>query len=164
MFSAAFALINVLQADLNGLVAQVSDSAEWKRLASVTQEVETPELSGRIDIWLEYWGAITLRPLFGHGAGSLGSAEVTVGIRSYPHNLFLDVLFENGFIGLVLFCGVLLASVRPVGGSRMFWSARSVVFIAALLPAMALATITFKFFYMTLLFVRLGDQTKGLAR
>ena len=59
-------------------------------------------LSGHPAIWVLAWSQIRDQPLFGHGLAanlppSLGAD------RSFPHDLYLSLLFYSGAIGLVLF-------------------------------------------------------------
>lgn len=42
--------------------------------------------------------------LFGYGIGSFGLLYEGIDERSYPHNVLLEVWFELGLIGLILFC------------------------------------------------------------
>ena len=66
--------------------------------------------SESIDIRLYLWGtaienfAATENPfkwLFGHGIGSFGYLLNGTDSRGYPHNIFLEILYEFGFIGFV---------------------------------------------------------------
>ncbi len=59
--------------------------------------------------------------IFGHGIGSFGMEYSGVDIRSYPHNLFLELLFELGFIGLILIIAlfVLVAYCAPKGNQLL---------------------------------------------
>lgn len=43
--------------------------------------------------------------LFGYGIGSFGIETFGEDIRLYPHNMILEIWFETGFIGLVIFTG-----------------------------------------------------------
>ncbi len=41
--------------------------------------------------------------IFGHGVGSFGILEKGYDHRSYPHNIFLEIMVELGFVGLLAF-------------------------------------------------------------
>ena len=41
--------------------------------------------------------------LFGHGIGGFGIARRGVDVRDYPHNLFFDLFYELGLVGVVVF-------------------------------------------------------------
>lgn len=47
-------------------------------------------------------------PILGIGLGSFGVEFFNTDIRAYPHNLILEVLVEQGLIGLILFLSFLL--------------------------------------------------------
>jgi O-antigen ligase len=42
--------------------------------------------------------------LFGNGIGSFGIHYSGEDVREYPHNIFLEILFELGIVALILFC------------------------------------------------------------
>ena len=47
-------------------------------------------------------------PIFGYGFGSFSEEYINVDGRYYPHNIFLEIIFELGLIGLVFFALFLL--------------------------------------------------------
>ncbi|CAH1528163.1 conserved membrane hypothetical protein [Vibrio rotiferianus] len=57
----------------------------------------------RIHHILESWQHIKDKPLFGYGFGSYGLVTTGTDIRSYPHNIFLELWFEVGIFGLLSF-------------------------------------------------------------
>ena len=70
---------------------------------------------------------------FGHGIGSFGIEYLGVDGRAYPHNLFLEVLFELGFLGLALILVVfLLTFYCSLKVHKLFFA----LFIFCLLNAM----------------------------
>ena len=78
----------------------------------------------RVDIWRRTLELVGQRPLFGHGL----AANLDLPGLTFPHDLFLGVLFYSGAVGLVLF-GVLawMVSARlvrmPAGADRLWFSA-----------------------------------------
>ena len=46
--------------------------------------------------------------LFGHGVGSFGIEFTGTDFKAYPHNLFLELIFELGIIGLLLILALLI--------------------------------------------------------
>lgn len=46
--------------------------------------------------------------LFGYGFGSYGYEKYGVDVRSYPHNIFLELLFELGIVALIIYMILLL--------------------------------------------------------
>jgi O-antigen ligase/polysaccharide polymerase Wzy-like membrane protein len=73
----------------------------------------------RMDLWRQAWALTEEAPLFGHGLFSfLGLAANTQGDPA-PHNMFLEILVSNGFVGLALFLLALLPIARA-GLKRLF--------------------------------------------
>jgi O-antigen ligase len=112
--------------------------------------------AGRIIIWPYVIDGILDRPLVGHGR----LAMVRTGLAhflatqldegfAHPHNAYLELLFDNGLIGLVIvlpFYGVVLWY-----SFRLFKDSRSPVFIAVGGSTMALI--------LALLIAAIGSQT-----
>lgn len=63
-------------------------------------------LSGRQIIWSQLLSLVNNRPFLGYGTGALISSYT--GLNLSAHNLFLQILFQNGIIGLFTFFGFLL--------------------------------------------------------
>lgn len=58
---------------------------------------------------------------FGHGIGSFGILYLGVDDRAYPHNLFIELLFELGIIGLALIVFLLVFTfLRAIRGEKIF--------------------------------------------
>ena len=94
------------------------------------QRQDDPDL--RLPIWERTWHRIVTEPnhlLLGHGIGSFPIDEgvgppdwllrKTEGAKHYPHNIHLDVLYESGLAGLLLF-GIL--TLFPIVGSLRHWT------------------------------------------
>jgi len=54
------------------------------------------------------WEFITNNPLLGYGLGSYGIITTGNDIRAYPHNIFLEIWFEIGLMGLLFFTSFVL--------------------------------------------------------
>lgn len=52
-----------------------------------------------------------LQLLFGHGLGDFGILNVGYDIRAYPHNIILEILYEQGLFGVMLFFGLIFGVV-----------------------------------------------------
>ena len=61
-----------------------------------------------IDLWSE-------ASLFGHGIGAFPILAGFGDIRSYPHNLILEILAELGLGGLFLFSAIVIYALRALG-------------------------------------------------
>lgn len=70
-----------------------------------------PSASSRLLFYREAFSLILEAPILGHGVGTFGYIADYAGMDSYPHNMFLEILVNNGLLGLVLF---LLGTV-PLG-------------------------------------------------
>ena len=64
---------------------------------------------GRMSLYLESLGVFGDSPVFGHGIGS-----IFYYLKSYSHNLFLDVLSETGVVGLLIFLFVLIVFIKKI--------------------------------------------------
>lgn len=59
--------------------------------------------------------------IFGGGNGSFGVFYNGVDERRYPHNIFIEIFFEYGLIGLVIFVPFLIISIRYFFFNRKIW-------------------------------------------
>lgn len=100
---AGFSLLGVVVASTTSLSGYLEEYQKSDALGSLT---------GRTDLWTSAWPAIMQAPLLGHGYMaakwvSLQVEGVFAGAGSL-HNAFLDVVYNNGLIGLALFLAVLI--------------------------------------------------------
>jgi O-antigen ligase len=74
-------------------------------LQSYSQSSNASTLTGRTDLWVAVWPEIKQRPVFGHGyrASRFVSSEVEGAFAEagHIHNAFLEILYNNGVVGLV---------------------------------------------------------------
>ncbi len=88
----------------------------WSRLSTIAEQFSARDLNGRFDVWTTGLTLFESHPWGGLGGGTFTS---TTGSRQAlslsGHNSFLEVLAENGGIGLALFLGVIVsvATRRP---------------------------------------------------
>lgn len=64
-------------------------------------------IQGRTERFSESLSYLGNKPIFGNGTGSFGYMYTGRDINDYPHNLFLEILSENGLIGLIIFTIIL---------------------------------------------------------
>lgn len=65
--------------------------------------------SGRDHLWSFLWSEALQRPFFGHGAGSSAAYLQKAGfLLAHPHNEYLRIVFEMGFVGLAVFMGAVV--------------------------------------------------------
>ena len=82
--------------------------------------------SHRVDIWADTLGQIRQRPWFGHGLGAqmhlaIGGQDIT-----FPHDLYLSLVYYSGVMGLTLFvamAGVLARRLARTWDSEAAWLA-----------------------------------------
>lgn len=81
-----------------------------ERLASIANS--TTDKTGRDELWSAALKMADANPVFGAGFGSFqGSANNLQEAGHYPHNVFLELLAENGLIGFTLFLAALVTAV-----------------------------------------------------
>jgi len=73
-------------------------------------------LSGRLPVLLNtinyLFHADFIQLLLGHGLGDFGFFSLGRDTRMYPHNIFIEILFETGMVGLILFLWWVLYPVK----------------------------------------------------
>jgi O-antigen ligase len=75
------------------------------------------EASGadRLQYWRTAWDIFQDHPLFGIGSGGWGWVWNKQDYRDFPHNIFLEVLCEQGLIGCLLFSLFFFGTIHLVG-------------------------------------------------
>lgn len=94
-------------------ILNLSETVSWRRLATFSDQVAARDLNGRFDVWNLGMQLFDEHPVIGVGAGAFATA--TGGVQALAiagHNSFLEVLVENGAVGLLLFSCILVAIVR----------------------------------------------------
>lgn len=64
---------------------------------------------------------INQHPIFGYGIGSFGLEYNGIDEKDYPHNFFLEVWFELGFIPLVIIILFFYGIYRHILVIRCYW-------------------------------------------
>lgn len=101
------------------------------------REIQRPNPSLRLGIWTQAWHRISSEPdrlLFGRGIGMYPVIEgfsapdwllrKTKASRNYPHNVYLETLYETGILGLLLFS---ILTLLPLGIALRRWRLFSLV-------------------------------------
>ena len=71
------------------------------------------QLSGRTYLWDHVFLAIQKKPFLGYGILSQGQMLSLLG-NSHCHSLFLQVIFQCGYIGLILYIIILFSIIKPL--------------------------------------------------
>jgi hypothetical protein len=104
-------------------------------ISRTIREIQDPRPGFRTQIWARTWHRISTEPdrlLFGRGVGVYPVNEgfgppdwllrPTEGSKHYPHNVHMEILYETGIIGLLLFS---ILTLWPIIASLRRWSAFS---------------------------------------
>lgn len=102
--------------------------------------------SGRTDIWKNAFNAICNNPIltiFGHGTGSSRSI-----IGSATHNTAIQVLLENGIIGIILWINLLIQLAKRLLEKNNFY--KLAMLAGTLLMAMDVSANTLEYYWFAL--------------
>lgn len=100
---AAYLMSDMFMHNISEIITKLSSFGIDNRILIKLQYGNFLEGSGREEVSKLLWSKIMEQPFFGYGF--LGDRNLILG-RAYPHNLFLEVLCQFGF----LFGGIVLAS------------------------------------------------------
>jgi O-antigen ligase len=90
-------------------------AATLKRIGSTRADIEAGQFGGRIFIWMAGLEVAGEHPLAGVGAGAFGAAVApTLHSDMASHQTFLEILVEQGLVGLLLFFAMVAAVIKPV--------------------------------------------------
>jgi O-antigen ligase len=105
-------------------------ATSWERLSTLPTEFAQGTLTGRTIIWKAGWEIFRGHPFFGIGANAfrvIVSRVLTDPIRMGEadpappaHNTFLSVLVEEGVLGFMVFCALLIALALSLRGMPPF--------------------------------------------
>lgn len=118
------------------LLPQIQDNLD--RLAETDEQLLGGTLTGRTRIWSVGVDVYLSSPVVGIGVGTFSTAvEPFFGRRRAPHNAFLSVAVGAGFIGLILFMGVVLlpaASIFTLSTRRVEQAVLFIALVVAMMP------------------------------
>lgn len=97
------------------LATTFTPEATLKRIGSTRADIEAGQFGGRIFIWMAGLEVAREHPLAGVGAGAFGAAVGrTLHTEMASHQTFLEILVEQGLVGLLLFFAMVAAVIKPV--------------------------------------------------
>jgi len=119
-------------------VYRVVPSYSWSRISTISAEIGAGTLNSRATIWRDGLDALAHSPILGTGVGTFPAAlENHAGYAAASHNLFLSIVVGQGFVGLILFFALLLASFRQIGvmmrANRLLWTAMLITWMAGVM-------------------------------
>ena len=78
----------------------------WRRFEILITSSGGKSTQGRVDrydVAFSIWGN---NPFFGNGTGSYGYMYTGMDRNDYPHNILMELLAENGLVGLIIFISI----------------------------------------------------------
>lgn len=99
--------------DISGLIERTFD-----RITTIRQDSSANDRIIRATFVLNHLDAEHL--IFGYGFGSFGYEYLKVDTRSFPHNMPLEILFELGVLGLMIYLLLIVIIVKHLIGLRSF--------------------------------------------
>jgi O-antigen ligase len=67
------------------------------------QVLERRGTSHRLEVWSKTLDLIRERPIFGHGLGAQMHMQMQDVLITFPHDLYLSLLYYSGAVGLLIF-------------------------------------------------------------
>jgi probable O-glycosylation ligase (exosortase A-associated) len=93
----------------------IAPESWFGRMDTLTNYQQDASAMGRMDAWKWSWTMGLQHPILGGGFGvfvlDAGSIRGKAGWLE-AHNIFFEILAEHGFVGLGLFCGLMIAIYR----------------------------------------------------
>jgi O-antigen ligase len=134
----ALILLFILVTGIGGayLVLRQTDLGKYTAKAGelevlFTQGSSSGSAGKRVDFYRATLAALPNQPLIGTGIGSWSTFYFGNDQRNYPHNLFLEIAFEQGLVGLAAF--LTLLTLVGVATYRMIRASRSHFLVLGLL-------------------------------
>ncbi|WP_095173695.1 MULTISPECIES: O-antigen ligase family protein [Blautia] len=107
----------------------------------------------RYTIWMYAGKLIKNNPVFGYGCGNFFSAIATVYRTCASHNLYVLLMVEGGLIGMLLFGRYVWKILKGLFRQQDF--STFALLLTVLIMAFSLDSITYKYFWMALIYSRL---------
>tara|TARA_B100001063_G_C16716184_1_gene530868 strand:- start:59 stop:1180 length:1122 start_codon:yes stop_codon:yes gene_type:complete len=97
---------------------------------------------------------------FGRGIGSFGISYAGEDVRAYPHNILLEIFFELGIIGLLIFFAILVIALEPIirGKNVFVW-----IFILLFLNSLKSSSLTDHWLMFMYLGLLLNSKSRTLT-
>ncbi len=115
---------------------------EYGVMAQIGTEIDTR--ATRMEMWsssLVNWVGSIQSFLIGHGTGSYASLSIFHDFQDYPHNVFLEIVFELGCVGLMLFLfhlGTISTTVSVMNKSGFKDTRDKIIFLSLVASAIVM--------------------------
>lgn len=123
-------VIGSLVGILSYLVSQLSSVGRAASLILTNRFIESNSFNSRGRLFHEAWDFFVYGDffsiLFGSGSGNFGAQTLGTDDRAYPHNLFFEVLYELGIVGLVL---LMIFLINVLAGFKKWSKDRVSIFL-----------------------------------
>jgi O-antigen ligase len=127
------------------VVLQYVPEAQFQRIMTFSEEIETGNISGRGDLWraaVQIWLESPSNSIIGIGLGGFG---MEVGMVA--HNTYLSVLSETGLIGFIIYLLILISLV--VVGFRSQREVRYLLLTLLMVWGLGAAALTWEYAKLT---------------
>ena len=117
-------MVIVLLGALTGIVVASQLPAEyWPRFLQMfgMGPIREEFSRSRTQFWVIAWRGFLDRPFFGYGVGSFSQGVGIGDFREYPHNMFLELLYEGGLAAcLPIAAASVIIFIRPLRPMKTF--------------------------------------------
>ena len=93
----------------------------FNRLGKLTNKNKGSSVNERLDMLSFSYSSINRNILFGTGIGSFSKEYNGKDKRGYPHNILIEIWFELGLIGLLLFSFFLFFLFKDINVTFLLW-------------------------------------------
>jgi O-antigen ligase len=113
------AIIGVMLAASTYVILGGDPPTTLARMLILYQPGAAGTAAARLDFYADSLSMWAANPVFGHGVGSWPELMPDSVMELYPHNIFLEIMVEEGLVGLSLFVGLLIYGWRALGRSSL---------------------------------------------
>ena len=108
-------LLLVIAAGMTSVREEALAQEIVQRYTALEHPFQTEEAGAdRLQFWRSAWETFEDHPLFGIGSGGWGMVWNKQDYRDFPHNIFLEILCEEGLVGGLLFSLFFFGTMRLV--------------------------------------------------
>ncbi|MEN6385116.1 MAG: O-antigen ligase family protein [Phycisphaerales bacterium] len=114
--------VGILGFGYSMIKAEREASSSFRRISALWEHGDGVEeaFGSRMPLYTYAISNIPKKPLLGHGTGAFAVDFEGVDERKYPHNIFLELGYENGIPGIIIFVVFLILIYRKWKESRFY--------------------------------------------